>query len=132
MSGTVTAGTRALSSVVGMPAWTAMSLLNSWSNTSGEVAAQYRVWPLTNELEVIGAISHASISGGSQIATMTGTAVPNSGQRRMLDVWSATNVFASATATPHLQLQTSGVLQLLDMVAGTTSVWFHCWFSLDA
>ena len=131
MSGTVVAGQKLTSALLGDPAWTAMTLLNSWSNI-GEVDAQFRVWELTNELEVIGRISHASISGGgtSQIATMT--SLPASLQRRALQEWSATNVFASATGTPHLELTTGGSLTLVALQPGTTSLSFHAFYSLDA
>lgn len=129
MSGTVTAGQKLTSALLGVPAWTAMSLLNSWSNI-GEVDAQYRVWELTNELEVIGRISHGSTSGTSQIATMT--SLPASLQRAALQEWSATNSYASTTGTPQLELSTAGVLQLLFLPAGTTSLSFHAFYSLDA
>ena len=129
MSGTVDAGQKLTSALLGDPAWTAMTLLNSWSNI-GEVDAQYRLWEMTNELEVIGRISHASTSGNSQIATMTN--LPASLQRRALQEYSATNVFVAAVNTPHLELSTAGVLQFINLVAGTTSASFHAFFSMDA
>lgn len=130
-SPTVLPGQVQTAALLGIPAWTGITLLNSWTNGGGtEVNAQYRLWQLNNSAEIIGNIVHASISGTSQIATLPYT--PSSTLRIGLDAWSATNAFATATVTPILQLTTAGVLNAVNLPSGTTNITFHAWFPLDA
>jgi hypothetical protein len=129
LSGTVTAGQRLTSALLGQPGWTAMTLINSWSNAgSGLVQAQYRFWALANELEVIGCLSHASISGTSQFcSTFTGN-LPSSSQHGVGLVTGGTSVGSSFV----LLYNPTGVMELLAIPAGTTQVDFHASFPLDA
>ena len=124
------AGQLAQAANVAPTAWAAMTLLNSWSNTGGGVVtAQWRVLPLENMLEVIGNIAHASISGASQIATMTSTPAT---QQNFLCNTTSTNVYVSTAQMPRLLLTTSGGLFLENLPAATTGADFHAFFSLDA
>ena len=109
------------------PAWTGMTLANSWSNLAGNVAAQYRYWPLTNELEVIGCVAHASISGTSQFCSTFTQYFPVSRQRG----W-AREIALNPMVPVQLYYQTSGVMEFVDLPTGATDVEFHHWFSLDA
>lgn len=128
MSGTVVAGQKLTSELLGMPAWTAMSLINSWSNTGGgKVDAQYRWWPLINELEVIGVVTHASISGNSQFCSTFASYLPAS---TLIDL--AHEAVLSGQPTVEVSYDPTGVLQFIALPSGSTRVAFHCWLSLDA
>ena len=131
MAGTILAGQRLLAATLGMPGWTAFSLLNSWTNVGGgAVTAQYRVWPLTNEMEIIGQIQHSSTSGTSQIATL---AVNPASQQSVPIKWiTATNSFASTTTSYRLLAFANGVLEFDKLPTGTTVVEFGGVISLDA
>lgn len=126
MSGTVTAGEKLTSALLGMPPWTPMTLINSWTNHAGDAAGQYRFWELTNELEVIGCLQHASISPGpSQFCSTFTQFLPASRQRDI----GCEVVLGSAVAIAYT---TSGVLEFAILPSGSTIVEFHCWLSLDA
>lgn len=127
MSGTVSAGQRLTAALLGVPAWTQMTLMNSWSNYAGAPAGQYRWWQLTNELEVIGTLSHASVSGTSQFCSTFTQYLPNS---RLRDV--GTEVVLSGLPTVQVSYATSGVLEFIELPSGSTIVSFHCFLSLDA
>ena len=129
MAGTVKGGQSLTSALLGVPTWTAGSLLNSWVNTgAGAVAFQYRKWRLLNEVEVIGDISSGTITNGTNIAS--GLPAPASLQQcnPVIDV-SGT---AAAPITPALQVDTSGNLKVEALGSGTTRITFHFWYSLDA
>jgi hypothetical protein len=130
----VTAGSRILASVESPQAWIPMTLQNSWSNTGGGiVTAQYRLWLLQNELEVIGNISHASTSGtGIFSVSLAAPYLPASQQTAGVQKVIATNAFASATSGPFVVIPTTGAIQFQFLPAGTTQVEFHCYFSMDA
>ena len=127
MPGTVVAGQKLTSALLGMPPWTAMTLINSWSNFSGGRDGQYRYWALTNELEVIGDLQHASISGTSQFCSTFTQFLPNSRSR---DV--GTEIIMSGLPTVQVSYSTTGVLEFAALPTGSTVVAFHCWLSLDA
>lgn len=125
MSGTVDAGQKLTSALLGMPPWTPMTLINSWTNHAGDADGQYRYWPLTNEMEIIGCLQHASVSGISQFCSTFATNLPASRQRDIaLEV-----VLTSAV---QISYATNGVLEFAGLPAGSTIVEFHCWLSLDA
>jgi hypothetical protein len=128
MPGTALAGQRVTAALAGIPPWTAMTLINSWSNQGGgSVNAQYRFWPLLNELEVIGCVKHASITGTSQFCATFATFLPASSQRGI-----AREIALNPMVPVQLYYTTAGVLQFNDLPAGSTIVEFHHWFSLDA
>ena len=63
MTNTVLAGQTLTDGLLGIPVWSPMSLQNSWSNAGGSyVTAQYRLWELINEVEIIGRIAGGTIS----------------------------------------------------------------------
>jgi hypothetical protein len=126
-SPTVHAGDDLTALLLGVPAWTPMtgSYTNVWSDTgAGNVTGQYRLWPLNNEVEIIGTISHGVITGNSAFFTLPGGFVPGTAQ--LVCQWSDTGNHIGA-----LTVATSGVLTLNNLNA-TTIVQFHGWISLDA
>jgi hypothetical protein len=125
--GSVLPGQRLTAALLGMPAWTPMTLINSWTNFSGSAAGQYRYWELTNELEVIGCIQHASISGTSQFCQTFTSNLPNSRQRDI-----AAEIILTGTPTLQVSYGTNGILEFAALHTGSTVVEFHCWLSLDA
>lgn len=128
MPGSANAGSEMTSAKIGIPAWTAMTLGNGWTNTgSGQVTAQYRVWSLTNEIEIIGTITPGTITDGTVIATLPVT--PNSILNQVVQVQGNS---AAPVATPCLTLVASGQLQCFHMPTGVNEVAFHLWYSLDA
>jgi len=130
-SPTVLAGQDLTAALLGVPAFTAMSLLNSWVNVgAGFVTAQFRVWPLINQVEVVGAIANGTITNGTAIATLTST--PASIQDIPMLIIGGSPSGGTAGVTPLLRLQTSGSLQVFDIPTSTTQVMFHGWYSLDA
>jgi hypothetical protein len=110
------------------PPWTALTLINSWSNRGGvEVAAKYRYWALSNELEVIGTVSHASVSGTSQFCSTFTQYLPSSNTHEM-----AMEIVLAGLPNVQLYYQTSGVLEFASLPSGSTIVAFHARFPLDA
>ena len=95
-------------------------LTNSWVVRTGGYYAQYRM-SADNMIEISGEVTHASISGTSQLAT----ALPSG-------YWPAENhdgiCYATATTSgaAALYLNTSGVLTLFNLPAGTVTVAFSC------
>jgi hypothetical protein len=134
MTGYPLAGQRALAEIVSPGPWIAFTLQNSWSNTGGGiVTAQYRLWPLMNELEFIGNVSHAAIAGTSLFAaSLVAPYVPASQQTGGVQKVIATNQFAAQTSGPFVVIPTTGAIQFQFLPAGTTQVEFHCFFSMDA
>ena len=122
------AGQLATAANVSPTAWAAMTLINSWSNTgAGYPTAQYRYWPLTNELEVIGTVTHASISGTSQFCQTFTQYLPAS------TIPAPCNEVVLTGQPPVQLLYTSaGVLEFVVLPAGSTRVFFHHCFPLDA
>lgn len=112
--------------------WHPMTLQNSWTNTSGGSPGTARYKLLNNgNFWVQGDISHASVSGNSQIFTMPTGYIPANPQSDSLDLVVATSVYATATATWFLGIDTSGNLLLHGLPAGTTRVSFNAIFTLD-
>ncbi len=130
MTNTVLAGQTLTDGLLGIPVWSPMSLQNSWSNAGGSyVTAQYRLWELINEVEIIGRIGGGTISAGTIIATIP--YAPASVQE-------INNLVASgATAlvnyySPLINVLTTGDLQIYNTPTGTTVIAFHDWYSMDA
>ena len=130
MSGSVTGGAPLSSALLGVPAWTALGLLNSWANTgAGAVTAQWRKLNQSNEIEVIGDISGGTGTTGTTIGTISlylpATAQPVSALYN-------TSSGAASNETPVLTVDTSGNLKLNFLPTGTTRISFHGTYSLDA
>jgi hypothetical protein len=125
----VTPGTTPATS--GIETWHAVPLTNSWTNSGNPPAAQYRkLASPPNSIEVVGRISHAAVSGTSQIATALPSGyIPTHAQDRVCAVFGNT---AAPVASPVLSIDATGVLTLFDLPTGTTGVAFHCIYSLDA
>lgn len=129
MAGTVLAGQTLTAALLGVPAWTAMTLTGGWGNEgSPYVTAQYRLWELTSEVECIGRINTGTITDATTIATLPYT--PASVQDAVVICGGA--VSASPEKTPIIEVGTSGTLALYGIPAGTTVLAFHFWYSLDA
>lgn len=129
MPGTALAGSEASSSKIGVPAWTALTPQNGWTNVgSGQVNFQWRYWPLLNELEVIGTLA----PGTTTDATVIGgplSPTPASIQNQPIQVQGNS---AAPVQSPTLTLVTSGNLQIFHMPTGVNEIAFHVWFSVDA
>ena len=112
--------------------WHTISPSNSWSNSTPALQYRYLASP-PNTVEVIGDITHVSISGSSIIGTLPAGYRPAHQQPWPLSYVAATAGWTTgATWPPRLRLDTSGNLTLLDLPAGTTEVIFHAFYSLDA
>lgn len=110
------------------PAWLPLSLINGWSNTGGgKVAAQYRFLPLTNELEIVGVVSSASISGNSQPFSALSANFPAS---TLIDI--CHEAVLSSQPTVSISYSPSGIIEFIDLPSGSTRVAFHNFFPLDA
>jgi len=129
-SPTVLAGTDLTGTLLGVPAWTAMSLLNSWTNTgAGNVTAQWRKLNQSNEIEIIGTISAGTLTNGTNIAQIT-TYLPATGQ--FVPVMVTTSTGTAGVTSPRLFIDTSGNVQVFSIPASTTAISFHGTYSLDA
>ena len=129
MTNTVLAGQTLTDGLLGIPVWTPMSLTGGWSNAgSSYVTAQYRLWELINEVEIIGRIGGGTISAGTIIATLPYT--PASVQE--LPLLSASGATADQAYSPLINVLTTGALQIYNVPTGTTVIAFHDWISLDA
>jgi hypothetical protein len=117
----------ALQAAIAEPSWLPMTLASSWSNRgSGDVAAQYRPWTAWNMLEVIGTVSHASVSGTSVFCAGLGYA-PSSNQHGQ-----AMEIVLSGLPNVQLYFTSAGTLEFAGLPSGSTIVAFHWFFSLDA
>src|ERR1017187_353106 len=118
------------------PPWIPLSLQAGWSNTGGGfVAAQYRLWPLSNELEIVGNVSHTAIVGGGTsifAASLVAPYLPASTQKRGAQCVIAPNVYASNTEGPFVVLPTSGAIQFQFLPVNVTQVEFHGFIPMDA
>ena len=129
MTNTVLAGQTLTDGLLGIPVWTPMSLTGGWSNAgSSYVTAQYRLWELINEVEIIGRIAGGTISAGTVITTLPYT--PASVQE--LPLLSASGATADQAYSPLINVLTTGALQIYNVPTGTTVIAFHDWISLDA
>jgi hypothetical protein len=130
------AGQLAEAANVSPTAWVAFTFANSWSNIGGGVVtAQMRLLPLTNEVEMLGGIAHASVSGTSLFSATLGAAyLPASQQSRCLEkvVAASATYYAATTVGPFVVIPTTGAIQFQDLPAGTTQVEFAFTYSLDA
>lgn len=108
----------------GPETWHLMTLQNAWTNRgTGYARAAYRLLPSNNTVEIIGDITHASISGTSQIATLPSAYTPKVGQ--VIDG-------SVDGASGQLYVDSTGAVTLFSLVAGTTIVQWHGYISLDA
>ena len=129
MTNTVLAGQTLTDGLLGIPVWSPMSLTGGWSNAgSSYVTAQYRLWELINEVEIIGRIAGGTISAGTVITTLPYT--PASVQE--LPLLSASGATADQAYSPLINVLTTGALQIYNVPTGTTVIAFHDWISLDA
>lgn len=111
--------------------WHAMSLTNGWSQSGTGATCSYRM-TIDNEVELVGACTHASVSGVSQIARALPLSYwPVTSANETLTIFNATNVFASSTVTPRFTLTSAGIVQASGLPAGTTSIEFRARFALD-
>ncbi len=130
MTNTVLAGQTLTDGLLGIPVWTPMSLQNSWSNAGGSyVTAQYRLWELINEVEIIGRIGGGTISAGTVITTLPYT--PASVQELPLLIASGATALVNYY-TPLINVLQNGNLQIYNVPTNTTVIAFHDWISLDA
>lgn len=124
MAGTVVAGQKLTSALLGIPPWTAMSLSASWVNFgSGFTTAQYRLWPLINEVELIGTISGGTATNGTVIFTLPSGYIPASTTNNPVNAGTSTN--------PYFQVNTLGQI-VLNNIGASQVISFHFWVSLDA
>lgn len=131
MSGTVLAGAKLSSALLGMPAWSAMTTGNGWVNTGGGAAtAQYRIWELTNEVEVIATISNGTIANGTAACSLPAGAFPVSSQNIPVEV--ITTSGSALGQSPQISVTTGGLLEVYGLPTGTTVIFFHGMISLDA
>ena len=130
MAGTVLAGQQLTAALLGVPPWSPMTLQNGWSNAGGSyVTAQYRYWPLLNEVEIIGRIGGGTISAGTIITTLPYT--PASVQELPLLIASGATALVNYY-TPLINVLQNGNLQIYNVPTSTTVIAFHDWISLDA
>ena len=130
MTNTVLAGQTLTDGLLGMPVWSPMSLTGGWSNAgSSYVTAQYRLWELINEVEIIGRIGGGTISPGTIIATLPYT--PASVQELPLLIASGATALVNYYS-PLINVLTTGALQIYNVPTSTTVIAFHDWISLDA
>ena len=103
-------------------------LYSGWANRGiGYAKAAYRgVTSPPNGIEIVGEITHSSITGTSVIATLTGAYVPMTGQL----VTGAIDSEAGGTS-PQLYIGSSGDLTLYGLSTDTL-IQFHGLISLDA
>lgn len=106
--------------------WQTMSLQNGWSNQGGtNVTAKFRRL-IIGRLEVIGLITHTSITGGSIIATLTAPYLPARDQI----IGGIAGVTNSAQA--YLTISASAGTLTLNNLSSSTNVGFNGSYSLDA
>lgn len=117
----------------GSEPWNAMTpLQNSWSNGAA-VAAQYRfVASPPATVEIIGDITHASVSGSSIFFTLPAAYRPANIQSAALSFYACTAGFANAANPPRVTVAANGNVSGDSLPAGTTEISFHALISLDA
>lgn len=103
--------------------WQAMSLQNSWTNQgSTSVTAQYRR-TAHNRVEIVGLITHSSISGSSVIATLASPYLAAKDQ---------TIGGIAAVASGYISVSASAGTLTLNNLSSNTNVGFNGSYSLDA
>lgn len=131
MSGAVAAINGAVPGSPGVAdAWNAMTLVNSWANTAGFTAAQYRsVASPPRTVEIIGVIA-ATAATSTTFFTLPAAYVPTNAQG--WPVGATANV--PAGAVPQLRCSNTGVLSIVNGAAPPSAVsyFIHGFISLDA
>lgn len=128
MPNTLKAGDDITDSVLGLPSWTALSLLNSWTNQGApQSLAQWRFIPLMNAIEVTGSIQNGTITDGTIIASGL-TPAPITTLYQGVSVQNG----SAPTQTPVMYLDTAGNLKIQSIPSGTTKINFRLWFPLDS
>lgn len=110
--------------------WHAMTLVNSWANTAGFTAAQYRaVASPPNSVEIIGVIA-ATAATSTTFFTLPAAYQPTNAQGFAVGV--TANV--PAGSSPQLRCSSAGVLTISNAAAPPSaySVFIHGFISLDA
>src|SRR5215831_18988662 len=129
MAGTLLAGENITADLAGVPNWTSMTLLNSWTNTGGaNVTAKFRKWKLLNSVECIGCINAGTLTDATTIAALVDA--PASQQFHPAVVEASTG--AAQVKTPMFYVDTSANLKIQSIPSSTTTLTFHFWYSLDA
>jgi hypothetical protein len=110
--------------------WHAMSpLLNSWANSAGNVAPQYRkVASPPNSVEIIGTLNAAAATA-TTFFTLPANYIPASVQAIPCGTFNAS---AGIDNVPFIQCDASGNLTVQQRIASATGIRFHGFISLDA
>jgi hypothetical protein len=104
--------------------WQPASLSNSWTaRGAGFAHPQFRLTPDASEIEVLGQISHAAITGSSVLFTIS---APYPMPSAEIPGWA----FANGTTFVPLNFETSGAVEAFNLPAGTTQLAFHCTYPI--
>ena len=111
--------------------WTAMTLLNGWTNAGGgNISAQYRLaLSPANTLQIIGVINAGTIANNTTIATLPDGFRPSG--LLYFPITTFPGGFGTATS-PALVLGTTGNLNVFGLAGGTTAISFNAMIPLDA
>jgi hypothetical protein len=127
----INAGGDITAAILSPQAWIPMSLLNSWANVGGGApTAQYRLWLLSNEVEMIGEVSGGAITTG----TLLNSALPSAYLPATAQTIGIRCILGAATAGPlqYARVTTGGQIDLQGIPSGTTRIAWHDTISLDA
>lgn len=117
----INAGSRLLAAILSPGQWQPMSFSNGWSNHGGgNVTGQYRLWPLFNEVEIIGGLAAGTITSGTVIATLPAGYTPADQQE--IGVLIDNTSGGAGGNSPRLSVTTAGQLQVFNLPSGTTFI----------
>ena len=129
MPRTILSGDDLTADILGVPDWTSMTLLNSWTNTGGaNPTAKFRKWKQLNSVECVGCINAGTLTDATTIAALVDA--PASQQFRVAIVEASTGT--AQVKTPMFYVDTSANLKIQSIPSSTTTLTFHFWYSLDA
>lgn len=106
--------------------WTAMTLVNSWNNQAGQVAAQYKKVQTLNAVWLVGSVNPNGASSTTLFILPAGFR-PSSQQ-----AFAVTVNNTSQPANLFIQISTGGVVTMQNVVFNNTVIDFSCFVSLDA
>jgi hypothetical protein len=112
-------------------AWIPMTLQNGWVNVgAGFPTAQYRLWLLSNEVELIGEVSGGTITTG----VLINAALPSAYLPATAQTIEIRTILGAGTAGPlqYARVSTGGQINLQGIPSGTTRIAWHDTISLDA
>lgn len=105
------------------PAWTSLTLQNSWQgNADNANGVYYRLLPLENTVEIIGDIYNTTATGNSVCATLPASCEP-SVSLNFPAAWN--NYGGTAHNVPWINVSTAGAIQVTGIEVANKTIFFY-------